>query len=320
MDQPSALFTTGVQAAHVLDLWRLVLLVCSAVFGAILLALLWALWRRPRVNRDSEPDLTPLLQPEPRVVHGVAWATGVSIVLLLVLLGASVWTDRALGALPLKDALHVKVTANQWWWALNYDDADVSRTFDTANEMHIPVGRPVILTLKGADVIHSFWVPNLAGKKDLIPGRTAQLTLRADKPGTYRGQCAEFCGAQHARMAFLVVAEEPAQYEAWAQRQRQAAPPPSDALLQRGQRLFLSGTCVMCHNVSGTDATGRHAPDLTHVGGRQTLAAGTLANTADSLAQWIRDPQRFKPGTNMPGHDYSPEDQQALVAWLQSLK
>jgi cytochrome c oxidase subunit II len=320
MDAPSALHTAGVQAAQVLDLWRLTLLVCTAVFAVVLLALLWALRRAPRAGAQSEPDITSLSQPQPRVVRIIAWATGVSTLLLLVLVAASVWTDRALGALPLKDALHVRVTANQWWWSLHYDDADVSRTFDAANEMHVPVGRPVILTLKGGDVIHSFWVPNLAGKKDLIPGRTAQLVFRADKPGVYRGQCAEFCGAEHARMAFFVVAEAPEQYEAWAQRQRQTAPPPADALRQRGQQLFLSGTCVMCHNVAGTDASARHAPDLTHVGSRQTLAAGTLTNTAEHLAQWIRDPQRFKAGSAMPGHDYSPEDLQALVAWLQSLQ
>jgi cytochrome c oxidase subunit II len=320
MNTPSALVTSGIQAAHVLDLWRLTLAVCTLVFCAVLLALLWTLWRTPRANAASAPDLAPLQHGEPRVLRRIAWATGVSVLLLLGLVAASVATDRALGSLPLQGALHVQVTANQWWWALHYDDPEPSQSFDAANELHVPVGRPVILTLKGGDVIHSFWVPELAGKKDLIPGRTAQLALRADRPGTFRGQCAEFCGAQHARMAFLVVAEPPEQYAAWAAGQRQAAAPPADSRLQRGQQLFLSGTCVMCHNVGGTDASARHAPDLTHVGSRQTIAAGTLPNTPESLAQWITDPQRFKPGVNMPGHAYSPEDLQAMVAWLGSLK
>jgi cytochrome c oxidase subunit 2 len=294
--------------------------VCTLVFVAVLIGFVRAVWRAPRASADTAPDLAPLQSPEPRTVRAIAWATGVSVLLLLGLVVASVGTDRALAALPLHNAVHVSVTANQWWWDLQYDDADTSKVFTTANELHVPVGRPVILTLKGGDVIHSFWVPPLAGKKDLIPGRTAQLVLRADRPGTYRGQCAEFCGAEHARMAFLVVAEEPAQYEAWAAKQRQPAAPPADALRQRGQQLFLGGTCVMCHNVAGTDATGRHAPDLTHVGARRTLAAGTLDNTSEQLARWIKDPQRVKPGTNMPGHDYTPEDLQALVAWLEGLK
>jgi cytochrome c oxidase subunit II len=312
--------TAGVQAGHILDLWRLTLGVCAVVFAAVLLAFLWAVLRAPRASRDTPPDLGALQHNEPRLLRSVAWATALSTLLLFGLVGASVWTDRALAQLPLHGALHVRVTAHQWWWSLEYDDPEASRIFTTANELHVPVGRPVILTLQSDDVIHSFWVPNLAGKKDLIPGRTAQLQFRADRAGTYRGQCAEFCGAQHARMAFLVVAEDPAAFDAWAERQRQPAAPPSDALRQRGQQLFLAGTCVMCHNVSGTDATGRRAPDLTHLGSRQTLAAGTLANGAAPLAAWIRDPQAHKPGTNMPGHDYSPEDMQALVAWLQGLQ
>jgi cytochrome c oxidase subunit 2 len=245
---------------------------------------------------------------------------GVSALLLLVLVVASVWTDRALAHLSLKDALHVRVTANQWWWALEYDDADPSKVFQGANELHVPVGRPVILTLRSNDVIHSFWVPNLAGKKDLIPGRTAQLQFRADKPGVYRGQCAEFCGFQHAKMAFVVVADPPAQYEAWAAAQRQAPPPPADATLQRGQQVFLGSTCVMCHNIAGTDATGRKGPDLTHFASRGSLAAGTLPNDAQHVAAWISDPQKHKPGANMPGHAFPQEDLQALVSYLGSLR
>ncbi len=315
-----ALHAAGIQAAHILDLWRLTLGLCAIVFAAVLLAFLWAVLRAPRSDQDTPPDLTALQDNEPTLLHRVAWATGLSMLLLFGLVGASVFTDRALAQLPLQGALHVHVTAHQWWWDLQYDDPEPSRLFNAANELHVPVGRPVILTLKSDDVVHSFWVPNLAGKKDLIPGRTAQLQFRADRAGTFRGQCAEFCGAQHARMAFLVIAEEPAAYEAWAEKQRRPAAPPQDALRQRGQQLFLAGTCVMCHNVSGTDATGRRAPDLTHLGSRQTLAAGTVANTPQQLAHWIRDPQSLKPGTNMPGHDYSAEDMQALVAWLQGLQ
>lgn len=315
-----ALQAAGPQSAHVLDLWRLVLLVCSVVFAGILVAFAIALRRAPRAVVADPPDLRSLQHAEPVLARRVGLAVAVSALLLLFLIGASAWTDRRLGALPLEGALHVRVTAVQWWWNIAYDDADPSRTFTAANELHVPVGRPVVVTLKSDDVIHSFWVPNLSGKKDLIPGRTSQLVLRADKAGTYRGQCAEFCGAEHAWMAFVVVADEPARYEAWAAQQRQAASPPSDPLLVRGQQLFLSGTCVMCHNIAGTDATGHQAPDLTHVGGRQALAAGALRNDEREMAAWITDPQKVKPGVNMPAHSYSAEDLKALVAYLESLK
>jgi cytochrome c oxidase subunit 2 len=315
-----ALRAAGPQSAHILELWRLTLGVCTVVFAGILVAFVLALRRSPRGDETQPADTRSLQQAEPVLVRRVGIAVAVSTVLLLFLIGASAWTDRSLGQLPLGDALHVRVTAAQWWWNIEYDDADPSRLFTTANELHVPVGRPVILTLRANDVIHSFWVPNLAGKKDLIPGRTSQLTFRADRPGTYRGQCAEYCGPEHAWMAFVVVADPPEQYEAWAARQRQSASPPTDAVRMRGQQLFLSGTCVMCHNISGTDATGRQAPDLTHVGSRQALAAGALRNDARQMAAWISDPQRYKPGVNMPAHAYSPEDLAALVAYLEGLQ
>ncbi len=315
-----ALHTAGPQAGHILQLWRLTLLVCSGVFGAVLAALAVALWRAPKAQQPPPADVSSLQRAEPRLQRRVTTATAVSAALLLVLVGASVWTDRALAHLQLEGALHVRVTAHQWWWEIEYDDADPSQTFVTANELHVPVGRPVIVTLKSDDVIHSFWVPNLAGKKDLIPGRTAQLQFRADQPGSYRGQCAEFCGLQHAWMAFVVVAEPPERFGAWASAQRQPASPPADPLLARGQQLFLSGTCVMCHNIAGTDATAHKAPDLTHVGSRRALAAGVLRNDAAHMAAWISDPQQFKPGVNMPAHAYAPGDLKALVAYLGSLQ
>jgi cytochrome c oxidase subunit 2 len=315
-----ALHAFGPQSGHILDLWRLTLGVCTLVFAAVLVAFLYAVWKSPRGTADTPPDLSAYEHSEPALQRRVGAAVGACAVLLVLLVAASVWTDRALAHLSLQNALHIRVTAHQWWWAVEYDDAEPSRIFTTANELHVPVGRPVIVTLRSDDVIHSFWVPNLAGKKDLIPGRTAQLQFRADKPGVYRGQCAEFCGFQHAYMAFEVVADEPPQYEAWADAQRKPSSPPTDAMLQRGQQLFLSTTCVMCHNVGGTDATGRKAPDLTHFGSRGSIAAGTLPNDAAHLAGWISDPQKYKPGANMPGHQFTRDDLQALVAYLESLK
>jgi cytochrome c oxidase subunit II len=231
-----------------------------------------------------------------------------------------VLTDRALAALPLKDGVVIQVTAHQWWWEIVYDDNEPSRVFRTANEIHVPVGRPVVLKLKSDDVIHSFWVPNLHGKKDLVPGHEWTLTFRADEPGVYRGQCAEFCGHQHAKMAFFVVAQEPAEYEKWAEAQRQPAKEPSNDAQKRGQEVFLSSPCIMCHTIEGTLAQARMAPDLTHLASRSTIAAGALPNTRGNLGGWVLDPHSSKPGVAMPPTALSAADLQALLAYLESLQ
>jgi len=212
------------------------------------------------------------------------------------------------------------IVGHQWWWEIQYEDQQPSRTFTTANEIHVPVGRPVVVELHGGDVIHSLWVPSLAGKRDLIPGRTATLTFQADQPGIYRGQCAEFCGFQHAFMAFEVHAQPPADYEAWRQAQLKPAPEPADGQAQHGKQLFQSIQCAMCHTVQGTIAQAHNAPDLTHFASRRTIAAGTLPNTQANLASWIIDPQKHKPGSNMPSNPLSGEDLNALVAYLETLK
>jgi len=250
----------------------------------------------------------------------VTAAVAVSSILLIGLLVASVATDRALAQLPLVDAVNIHVTAHQWWWEVTYDDAQPERMFTTANEIHVPVGRPVLVTLHSDDVIHSFWVPSLHGKKDLIPGRIATIRFRADQAGRYHGQCAEYCGLQHAFMAFEVVAVPPEQFETWAQAQRKPADEPTDAAAQRGRDLFLSGSCMLCHAIQGTTAGARKAPDLTHVASRARIAAGRLPNTPEDLARWIADPHKAKPGVNMPAHLLSNDDLQALVAYLGTLR
>lgn len=315
-----ALQPAGPQAAQIADLWWLTLAILAAVFAAVLAALLYALWRAPRSDQKTHPDLSSLHQPEPRARLAVTSAVVLSAVLLVVLVVASAMTDRALARLPLHGAVNIHVTANQWWWHVRYDDAEPSRVFSTANEIYVPVGRPVVVKLTSNDVIHSFWVPNLHGKKDLIPGTEARLQFRADEPGVYRGQCAEYCGLQHAFMAFLVTAVAPAEFERWAESQRQPAREPGDELQRRGKELFVSGTCMMCHAIQGTTAGGRKAPDLTHLASRPTLAAGRLANTPQNLAAWIADPQKHKPGANMPGHALAEADMKAMVAYLSSLK
>jgi cytochrome c oxidase subunit 2 len=310
----------GPQAAHIADLWWLTFWVCAVVLVAVLAALAWALWRAPRADASTAPDANPGSAREKKTARHVIAAVALASILLIGLLVASVATDRALAHLPMGDALHVRVTAHQWWWDVTYDDPQPTRIFKTANELHIPVGRPILVTLDSDDVIHSFWVPNLHGKKDLIPGRTATIQFRADKAGEYHGQCAEFCGMQHAFMAFDVVAVPPEQFEAWAEAQRRPAQEPQDAAAQRGRELFLSGSCMLCHAIQGTSANAHKAPDLTHVASRARIAAGRLANTPQDLAAWIADPQKLKPGVNMPAHLLPGEDLNALVAYMRTLK
>jgi cytochrome c oxidase subunit 2 len=315
-----ALRPAGPQAEHIYDLWLLMLWVCTVVFVAIIAACAWALWRAPRSTARTPPDTGATRRPQRRHVAVVSAALGVSAIGLFVLIAASVMTDRALARLPLAGGLVIQVTAHQWWWEAKYDDHEPSRIFNAANELHVPVGKPVLVRLRSSDVIHSFWVPNLHGKRDLIPGRELLITFRADKAGVYRGQCAEFCGHQHANMALLVIAEAPERYERWAEAQRQSAREPQAADEKRGQAVFLSSPCMMCHTIQGTSAQGKTAPDLTHLASRSTLAAGTLANTRGNLAGWILDPHAVKPGVNMPSIALPADDLRALLAYLESLR
>jgi cytochrome c oxidase subunit 2 len=243
----------------------------------------------------------------------VSLATACTVAVLLVLLGLDISVSRATTAAPGRDALRVVVTGHQWWWEIRYGGVV------TANEIHVPVGRTVVLELRSNDVIHSVWPISLSPKLDEIPGKNNSLSLRAERPGVFRGQCAEYCGHQHAKMAFLVVAEPAGSFERWLQAQREPAAPPADDLARRGQQVFLS-TCALCHTVAGTPASGRAGPDLTHLAGRATIAAGTLPNTRGNLAGWILDPQAIKPGAYMPPSQLAPPDLHAVVAYLETLR
>jgi cytochrome c oxidase subunit 2 len=237
------------------------------------------------------------------------------------LIVASFLVGRAIYSNPNNsDALIIEVNGRQWWWDVRYNPSIPSQIVTTANEIHIPVGRPIVLRLGSGDVIHSFWVPNLHGKMDMIPGRTQELSLQADRPGVYRGQCAEYCGHQHAHMALTVVAEPEDQFNAWYQAQLQSAPAPATESQIYGQKVFLSKPCVMCHRIQGTEAGGRLGPDLTHVASRQTIAAGTLPNTREHLAQWIVNSQSVKPGNRMPPIPVAGNELNALLDYVQSLK
>lgn len=222
---------------------------------------------------------------------------------------------------PGRPSLRIEVTGERWWWRVRYLDAAGGTDFVTANEIHLPVGEPVELRLASAGLIHSFWVPQLGGKLDMIPGRTNRLVLSAGAAGVFRGQCAEYCGAAHAQMAFLVVAEPPQSFAEWAAAQRRTASAAATEEARRGAALFLASGCGACHAVRGTPAAGTVGPDLTHIGGRLTIAAGTLPRNPGTLAAWILDAQHLKPGNLMPSFDIlAGEEARAVAAYLDSLK
>ena len=318
----SVLNPNGPQAHNISKLWWLMFFVCTAVFIAVTIVLLLAIRSRQQSrSEDLAPELELPHDAERKRRNIVAAATALTVVTLFVFLVASFFVGRGMSAeLSAKQGVVVEVTGHQWWWEVRYLNDDASSIFTTANEIHIPVGTPVTLTLRAADVIHSFWVPNLHGKTDLIPGKVATMWFQADTPGTYRGQCAEYCGLQHAHMGLVVIAEPRDQFNTWLSNQTQPAVQPSTQSATRGQQIFMSGTCVMCHAISGTQAGSNIGPNLTHVASRQTIGAATLTNLGDHLSQWISDSQKIKPGNRMPPHNLSPEDLQAVIDYMQTLK
>ncbi len=319
--QQSAIDSAGPQAGKIEGLWWFFLILLGAIFVVVMGVLVRALVRRPPGLEEIERTHIPSGGIEARMVRGVTAATIATIIILLVILVLSVSTGKAISELGSKDkGLAVEVTGNQWWWYVRYLDDNASRIVVTANEIHIPVGRPVMIRGTSQDVIHSFWVPNLHGKRDLIPSRVTTEWIQADDPGEWRGQCAEFCGMQHAHMALWVVAEPEDKFEAWMNAQRQEAVIPTDPVKLKGEQVFLNNACVYCHAIRGTTASGQVAPDLTHLASRKTIAAGTLPNTPGNLGGWIADPQSVKPGNHMATIELNSDDLQPLVEYLESLK
>ena len=311
------LHASGEKARIVLPLTYAVLAISLIVIVVTGLLLLWAIF-----HRRLPPDTDPTRQLR-RSAGGLRWiyiGTGVSTV---VLFGVAVWTYVVLAAIATpahKAAFTVEITAHQWWWQARYLSDDPARIFTTANEIHIPVGAPVRFTLHGVDVIHSFWVPALTGKTEVIPGQVNTTWLEADKAGTYLGQCTLFCGAQHAKMGLSVVADPPASFAKWwnAQVASAKAAPGEPADVTQGRAVFIA-QCGVCHAVRGTNALGIVGPDLTHLMSRHTIAAGTLPNTVGNLAGWIADPQAIKPDCLMPDPDLSGPELQQVVAFLRTL-
>jgi cytochrome c oxidase subunit 2 len=292
--------------------WTLTIISC-AVVALVAVLLVWGLARR----RERGTGIS-----EGR--EGVSWIYyGGVLMPIVVLLFAFTYSTLTLTGLhrpPSEPKVHVEVTGHRWWWEMKYLDDAPDGVFVTANELHIPVGVPVHLDLRSADVIHSFWVPQLAGKTDLAPGSRNSMWIEAKEPGVYLGECAEFCGLQHAHMQFRVVAESPKEYAAWLADQRASARVPQEPAEKRGEQVFVNAPCAGCHTVRGTGAEGKIGPDLTHVGSRLTLGAGMLPNTRGHMAGWIANSQAIKPGNYMPAIYLKPAELRTLVTYLQSLR
>ena len=302
----SALHPAGPAAAKIAWLWWIMCGAFTAVMVLVVLLTLWAIFRRLPTER-SQPPLG-------RTGFIVAGGIVLPVATVVPLMFLSLETSAALR--QPRDALTVRVVGAQWWWAVAYPDQNIV----TANEIHIPVGEPVRLELTSADVIHSFWVPSLNGKRDMVPGIKNEFWIQADRPGIYRGQCGEYCGTQHANMAFVVVALAKDEFDDWVDQRQRAAAQVANAEPAAGLQIFLKAGCAKCHTIRGTAANGTMGPDLTHLGSRRTLGAGLLPNTPGGLSGWIANPKALKPGVHMPANYLAADDLLALVAYLESLK
>ncbi len=306
----SALDAGGPHAEAAAQLSWIMFIGAALIFALVIGLAVGALWLPASLRR--------WLAARQLVVYG---GIVFPIVVLTALLLYGLLLARNLVADPAGEPLSIRVVGEQFWWRVHYQAGDGRRDVQTANEIHIPTGRPVRFILSTADVIHSFWVPGLGGKLDMIPGQVNRIVLQADKPGLYRGQCAEFCGAAHALMAFHVVAHPPAEFEDWLKRELAGAVEPAIPFLATGKQLFLNAGCGACHAVRGTPADGKLGPDLTHVGSRQWIAAGTLPNNQGTLAGWIASSQHLKPNNKMPSFPvFTGPELRAIAAYLESLR
>jgi len=313
----------GGQAAESADfvwLFTIFVAVTGFFYLLIIVGLVAALVRGRRAGRGhvTEKGEHHVRNPALRVAL-IAWSALI-VVTLLGLSLASFFTDRSMAASAAHPGLDIQVTGNQWWWDVEYVSPTASQRLRTANELHLPVGVPARIQLKSNDVIHSLWIPNLAGKQDLIPGRDTDLTILPRKAGLYRAQCAEFCGAQHAHMALDVTVESKEDFERWWAAQLQPAPAPRTPQQLAGLRYVTTRECGTCHAIAGTPASAQFGPDLTHFASRRSIAAGTLPMNRGNLYGWVADPQSQKPGTKMPTVGLERAELHAIVAYLETLK
>jgi cytochrome c oxidase subunit 2 len=294
----------------------LVLIICAAIFlvvGGLLAYSIFRFRRRPEHDNLEPPQVYGSNQIE------LAWTVIPILIVLVITLATTRTIYDVQGALPPPGTVNVTVVGHQWWWEIRYPDLGIV----TANELHVPVTesgnrRPTFLKLESADVVHSFWVPQLAGKIDLIPNRRNQMWIEPTQAGTYVGNCAEYCGLQHARMLIRVIAHPPGDFENWVAAQKQ--PPVDDPQLRAGRDAFFSTSCINCHVIKGTRAMGQFGPDLTHLMSRETIGAGVVPNTPENLRAWVRDPQHIKPGALMPNMQLTDGELNQMVAYLSSLK
>ncbi len=315
----SALNPAGYPARDIHLLWQRTLWLLSAVYIITLLLMLLGVWWR----RTREPVIPSDASPSQHKLLGGLVSAGVVItiaILFVLLVGDFTVGNRARAIGREENPVQIEVTGHQWWWEIRYRDSDGSVVANDANEIHVPINRPIRVELKSSDVIHSFWVPNMSGKKDLVPGHPTAMFLKATQAGTYWGQCAEFCGYQHAKMRFAFIAQTPSDFQAWIEQAKSSARLPSNDIQKRGMQAFMGRSCSMCHTIQGTAAGGRLGPDLTHIASRASIAAGSLPNTMGHLAGWIADPQGIKPGVRMPQQQLSPDDLQAVLEYLENLK
>jgi cytochrome c oxidase subunit 2 len=305
----SVLAPHGPEARDIVQLWWLMAGGAVLIWLAVIGCAVYATRIRPRAHEDFA---------------GTAFIVGGGVVLPVVVLSPLLVYSFLLAREPAAvagDALRIEVIGSQWWWEVRYFPPGADEPVIGANEVRLPAGRPVEITLRARDVIHSFWIPNLAGKTDMVPGRANRMVVQAETPGVFRGQCAEYCGGPHALMAFYLVAMPPMDFEAWLKREARPATVPQQEFLARGHQLFLESGCGTCHTIRGTPAKGQLGPDLTHVGGRVSLGAGILPNNVGSIAGWIADTQHLKPDNLMPSFDiFAGRELRALAAYLESLK
>jgi cytochrome c oxidase subunit 2 len=313
------LVSHGIRAHAIATLTWFMLIVSVAVILIVSGLLLAGIWRRRLSPAAQLPGETIVTRPG----GGVSWiyiGVGVSTG---VLFATMIWTVVTLADTsyppPGEPAARLQVTGHQWWWEVRYLNSDPSQEFSTANELRIPVGKIVEVNLRAGDVIHSFWVPALTGKTDLIPGQENKTWIEADRSGIYRGQCGEYCGQQHAHMAFEVIASPPDQFESWRQQQLQPAVQHAQSNPGGSHDLFVA-KCGICHTVRGTRAQGILGPDLTHVMSRSKIGAATLPNTPAQLAAWIADPQHIKPGNYMPTLSLSGPEMASIRQYVEKLR
>jgi cytochrome c oxidase subunit 2 len=312
--QQSMVDPAGPKSAMVDHFWHFLIITASVVTAIVFIALLIALFKRRRPVEPQEPAVHRSL------TRWVSASVAMTLVIIVVFLVLDFRLGRAIATVPARTPLRVNVIGHQWWWEFQYPDSVPSNWISTANELHIPVGRPVLLNMSSPDVIHSFWVPNLSGKKDLIPGHATETWIEADSAGVYRGQCAEFCGLEHAKMAMLVIADPPAKFNEWLLASRTPAVDPSDSTAKAGKQVFLTAGCSVCHAIAGTNAGATAGPNLTHFGSRLSIAAATLPNNRGNVGGWVMDPQRIKPGAMMPPNGLEPDQLNAIIAYLEGLK